>query len=120
MLRGDSLNVAISAEPQQLEAIEVVVDSGRLVIRADDRGWLRRVDLDDVKVQVSYQALRALQITGSGDAVADAIDSDTFELMVSGSVGASSCVRSRHRGCCESWWIIHNCLKSSLVYVHLH
>lgn len=88
LLRGDSPKVKFSAEPQQLEAIEVIVDGGRLIIRADDRGWLRRVDLDDIKVQVSYQALNALRIAGSGNAVADTIESDAFELSVSGSGSA--------------------------------
>ncbi|MGI9328911.1 MAG: head GIN domain-containing protein [Pseudomonadales bacterium] len=88
LLRGESPRVGITAEPQQLEAIEVIVDDGLLIIRADERGWLRRVALDDVKVEVSYQALNALRIAGSGDALGDAFASDAFELSVSGSGSA--------------------------------
>lgn len=76
--------VSIDATPKQLEDIVVAVENGRLLIKKRrNSGW--GPDLDDVQVQVGYQQLDAVQVAGSGTALADAIASQDFSLGVAGS-----------------------------------
>ncbi len=83
LVAADDPYLTMTATERQREAIEVLVRDETLVLRR--KKGSRFIDLDDVQIQVGFEHLRRLAVTGSGTAIVPALVSDQFDLSLSGS-----------------------------------
>ena len=85
LVQGDSEGVFGNGDDDDLERLDVFVQSGELVVRPKDRGWFRSWGSDDVSLVIELRDLSRLKLSGSGDLSADSLTSKDLELTISGS-----------------------------------
>jgi hypothetical protein len=85
LVHGSTPSIIIETDPETLEHLKVEVENGRLILGM--KSWLDRLFRSWKKVNytVTYTALEAVSVSGSGKVQADELLSDHFKFHLSGS-----------------------------------
>lgn len=92
IIQGDTFEVVATGDPEVLAKVVAEVNGGTLELSVEDRkrrfmGMVTVSDNQSVDFRVTLPKLEALSVTGSGDARAELIESESLELRVQGSGG---------------------------------
>ena len=85
LIQGDAVELRVTATPELLEEIVTEVTEGVLEIRHRSSEPLSGRDADEIAVEVTYVTLDGLRLSGSGNAIAEAMECGDLDVTISGS-----------------------------------